>query len=173
MTDEAAVTDPVAFLAARLDEDEAAAKADGGTGEWFARTVSGIHGPGVSAGPGVFVTDLPTSRIATTNTSAQARHMARHDPARVLREVDAGRRTLERHRPDRYGCQYCERFPGPGPCPDLADLLDRWSDHPDYDREWKHLTWEHEQWHARTDHPIPSAASAPGTAAPGSPSGRP
>lgn len=57
--------------------------------------------------------------------------------ARMHREVEAGRRILERHRPDQYGCQYCERFPGPGPCPDLADLLVHWADHPDYRPEWK------------------------------------
>lgn len=63
-------------------------------------------------------------------------HIARHDPARALREVEAGRRILERHRDDGYGCQYCERWIGPGPCPDLADLLYRWAGHPDYDGAW-------------------------------------
>lgn len=68
-----------------------------------------------------------------------ARHVALHDPARALREVEAGQRILERHKfcgiP--WGGGQCDEaghvVP---PCPDLADLLARWADHPDYDRDW-------------------------------------
>jgi len=50
---------------------------------------------------------------------------------RMRREVIAGRRILERHRPDEYGCQLCAWSEGVI-CPDLRDLLYRWADHPGY-----------------------------------------
>lgn len=82
--------------------------------------------------------DMPRSYADTIvqMDTAAAGHIARHDPARVLREIGGGRRVLERHRADQYGCMYCERRTGPRPCPDLADLLSRWSDHQDYDPSW-------------------------------------
>ena len=69
----------------------------------------------------------------------QFRHIARHDPARALRDVEAGERILERHR-------YCEPYGGgpcdhagivDGPCPDMRDLAARWRDHPDHGKGWK------------------------------------
>ena len=67
-----------------------------------------------------------------------AAHIARHDPARVLREVEAGRRILERHRDCvQYGGGICEHAGAVDPpCPDLRDLLCRWADHPDYLPGW-------------------------------------
>jgi hypothetical protein len=124
------MSDPVAFGTARLDEDEALASGRV-CSEW--KVIGSRVWLPLGGGSRLVAefSDQPSSEPSA------AEHVARHDPARVLREVDAGRRTLERHRPDRSGCQYCERPPGPGPCPDLADLLDRWSDHPDYDQGWK------------------------------------
>lgn len=128
-------SDPVAFGTARLDEDEATARAveDNGApwdGQWRARdgyleTRSGIV---VAVGAG---RDFGLGAIAP----GVIEHAARHEPARVLREVGAGRRILERHRPDEYGCQACEQYEGVL-CPDLRDLLCRWADHPGYDQEW-------------------------------------
>jgi hypothetical protein len=68
--------DLLAFLAARLDEDEAVAQGaartdDGRGGQWLP----------VHFGAGGF-----DSRVDD--------HIARHDPARVLREVEADRRLL-------------------------------------------------------------------------------
>jgi hypothetical protein len=84
--------DLIAFLNARLDEDEAAARAvqdnsDPWPGQWEAdehhrlRTFNGwtLAVPGTPGGefkPGVLA------------------HIARHDPARVLRDVEADRRLL-------------------------------------------------------------------------------
>ena len=101
---------------ARLDEDEAAAN-----GLFFAcrmsgplRFVSGYGGPAADA------------------------FIARHDPARVLREVAAGRRILARHvrQPGQHP-DFCRHDLRVLPCPDMRDLLARWDDHPDYRPEWK------------------------------------
>jgi hypothetical protein len=121
--------DVVAFVRARLDEDEAAAKAAWGI-EWDWRYVAQPFGERPSI--------------------AHTVHIARHDPARVLREVEAKRAILDRHMPhetafDGLACNWCsedvddrpqiakERWP----CPDARDLAAVWNDHPDYRQEWK------------------------------------
>jgi hypothetical protein len=113
------------FLAARLDEDEAAAKA------W-----------------------LPFG-----NPDAAAReHIARHDPARVLREVEAKRAIIGEQTSDHapveseYGgltCRTCVAWqddegvhefgisiPERWPCRVARAAAAVYSDHPDYDPEW-------------------------------------
>ena len=115
------MTGEVAFLRARLDEDEAAAKA------W-----------------------LPFGNP----DSAQREHIARHDPARVLREVAAKRAILALHQPYTIGlfgsrqaprCEVClserERYPefwegDPWPCATVRVLLAEYSDREDYDPAW-------------------------------------
>lgn len=74
-----------AFLNARLDEDEAAAKAASGA-DWMQVLA--------------WVTDStrPSSegaRVAEADSVRTAIHIARHDPARVLREVEADRKLLD------------------------------------------------------------------------------
>ncbi|WP_406500043.1 DUF6221 family protein [Streptomyces sp. NBC_00846] len=49
-----------------------------------------------------------------------ALHVALHDPARVLREVEAKRRILARHARD------------PWPCHNLRDLASPYTDHSDF-----------------------------------------
>jgi hypothetical protein len=75
--------DLAAFIAARLDEDEAEARVLGGS-EWDAQHFRdgdwAIRGTGM--GP---------RAIADAWKPETARHVARHDPARVLREVAAKR----------------------------------------------------------------------------------
>jgi hypothetical protein len=72
-----------------------------------------------------------------------ARHIARHDPARVLAECEAKRRIVEEH-PDYGGygesCARCAESSidlAPWPCPTLRALASVWSDHPDYREEWR------------------------------------
>lgn len=113
----------LAFAAARLDEDEAAAKAVKNR-NW---AMAVIPGPELAA-------DV-------------REHIIRHDPARVLREVEAGRRILARHSPagGMAGpcCTWCSddtdsvSLNVPWPCPDVLDLLSRWAGHPDFRPEWK------------------------------------
>lgn len=80
------MTDLVGFLRARLDEDEAAALA-AFAGPW---TV-GAHPDGIRS-----VVLSPYARVvATTFREADAAHVARHDPARVLADVAAKRAILD------------------------------------------------------------------------------
>ena len=136
--------DLVAFLNARLDEDEAAAlaaaKADGkygGRSHWSARF-------------GAMVTDEADPDWAVVDLSAYVddadlgEHIARHDPARVLREVEAKRMILARYEdclarmedPDYsavtargQAIEYQDFV--------LPNLAAVYSGHPDYRPEWK------------------------------------
>ncbi|SDJ39880.1 DUF6221 family protein [Streptomyces indicus] len=77
---------------------------------------------------------------------AAACHIAAHDPARVLREIEAKRRILARHvlspaegdpgRPwdDADDCLYDGE---PWPCPDLRDLALSYADRPGCRDEWR------------------------------------
>ena len=114
------------FLAARLDEDEAAAKAQ------------------AQRGTVVMYTDGEP-------TQAEAEYFATISPARVLREVEAKRRILSEHtmEPGLFppSCSRCyetntaaypeEWEPLLWPCPTVRDLAAVYSDHPGYDPRWK------------------------------------
>src|SRR6266702_4239538 len=93
--------DLAAFWAARLDEDEAAANA-ARAGPWR------YDGSAVIAATGLNVTPAGAHHSIHEDDAA---HIARHDPARVLREVAADRRIMDRHTPrllDRWQvCSNC------------------------------------------------------------------
>jgi hypothetical protein len=153
------MSDLAAFYAARLDEDEAAAKAAAGP-EWledgspslavFARQWSEGDRPGVRG--------IAWCSNGYDDDRANMAHIARHDPARVLREVGAGRAILELHKPDRdpadqwYGhdvrCEECGGITGSAasgergfqrswPCTTLRHLAAVHNAHADYQQEWK------------------------------------
>jgi len=115
-----AMSELVAFLNARLDEDEAAARA-AASGPW----------------------------MSDTGVDAVAKHIARHDPARVLREVAAKRAIVEFYIEPPNGIRTgnievlsAERESGSAPrvltvIEAIAlDLAAVWSDHPDYNPAW-------------------------------------
>jgi hypothetical protein len=129
--------DLAAFLAARLDEDEAAAKAlasrDWGNRPWAVTECSdkaagecpcivyqGEYGP----------LDEPQTPlieyVADTEAPEYAAHIARHDPARALREVAAKRAILAEHPPvpmrgiEASSCRLCRL---PWPCPTVRALI--------------------------------------------------
>jgi hypothetical protein len=127
--------DLTAFVKARLDEDEAIAQAAaseaGPDWTWDRETRDGyLRTPG-----GTIMAD------ALNVEDEQFRpHVARHDPARVLREVAAKRKrlaayTAARAAADRYDDQYMA-----GVASGLADAIkddaSAWNDHPDYDQKW-------------------------------------
>lgn len=90
----ALVDDLVAFLRARLDEDERLARAVTSRqpyDEWDAVGASGDDDPALSHWG---VTEIAS---AARNPGARdiARHIARHDPARVLADVESKRRIIE------------------------------------------------------------------------------
>jgi hypothetical protein len=112
------------FLRARLDEDEAAARAAASRprGESWGGVVDG------------------------TRYTVVAAHIARHDPARVQREIEAKRAILAEHQRapkplpgmSWYPCRVCtrDRYPQSWPCATVRALAAVWSDHPDYQQEW-------------------------------------
>lgn len=143
--------DLVAFIAARLDEDEAAARAAAAGGRWR-------YEDGDSIGAWTLydehwnIASLKTYRHETydyaermpamrdpeyVDADANGRHIARHDPARVLREVDAKRAILEAEQ---------DRVVQEGPLPErLRDMVETdiikflalpYADHADYRQEW-------------------------------------
>ena len=133
------------FITARLDEDEATARA-AGDGRW---RVDHWLDPRSSCPTGCSCRRVEGLDFTVFDEGghdeAQAEHMARHDPARVLREVEARHRTLIRHRRDPQGaCIGCgwsgdldePRTDAAEECPELLDMASVWSDHAEYLTEW-------------------------------------
>ena len=141
------MTDLISFLNARLDEDEAAARA-----------ALPIYGPGwrpenskvAGLGPARIWGKDSKRPVAEAARRVSAAHITRHDPARVLREVAAKRAILAEHGPSRRDasrCRVCTAIAHTGmghadarrfraPCPTLLFLAAVYSDHPDYRAEW-------------------------------------
>lgn len=102
----------VDFLRARFDEDEAPARA-------------------ADAGLGNVLNQVEYSDSAA---EADERHIARHDPARVLREVEAKRRVVDRY-------SWLREHGDTGDMAWVLPLLAAaYADHPDYRPEWAPTT---------------------------------
>jgi len=137
------LSDLAAFIAAQLDEDEAAAKA--ATDMWPVAALA--------------VLDDPERAGWYPLTLAAATHIARHDPARVLREVRFKRALMATHQPvpfwgnnppplkdqtpERVKAWYCQCqcpdgvIEGTYPCDTAKLIVSVWDDHPDHDQGWK------------------------------------
>lgn len=124
------MNDLVAWLRAQLDEDERLAPF--GAPAW---SVTGRRN----------VADDNGDTVAMAADRAEADHIARWDPARVLREVEAKRRIIELH----PLVTYTDEEPGyrqilndhtcPGrqaPCTTLRLLALPYADRPGYRQEW-------------------------------------
>ncbi|MFE7347509.1 DUF6221 family protein [Streptomyces fimicarius] len=85
---------------------------------------------------------------ANGNWTGIAEHIVRHDPARILREVDAKRKITECHEPwvagngdticGRCGREHIDGRPGGHfPCQTLRLLALPYADHPDYRDDWR------------------------------------
>ncbi|MFD7661098.1 DUF6221 family protein [Streptomyces sp. NPDC059788] len=142
------MNDLTQFLRDRLGEDEAAARAT---------TERQPYDEWDAAGAG----DDSDSRLshwevvkiarphATPAAKSVSEHIARHDPARVLAEVDAKRRLLVVHaKSSSYdGCVICDDgndscgcMGGAHweyPCDTVKLLALSYADHPDYRQEWR------------------------------------
>ena len=129
------------FVLARLDEDEATARAADvkqGDPEWYA--THHIAGHTVRSRrdnrPIARVEDLAGDDnedvTGILDGRAASEHIARHDPARVLREVEAKRELLEASAEsvDSGGAE------GAWSALILATVAAIYADHPDYDPEW-------------------------------------
>lgn len=130
----------VGFVKARLGEDEQKARAASG-GPWRYNERKYHHLPGTSlrseavfagpAGPDALCV-ATTGDYDDPQSMRDADHIARHDSARVLREVAAKRRILEDHTDENTnGGPHCH-WHGVDNCPTVRDLAVRWADHEDY-----------------------------------------
>ncbi|MGW4670107.1 DUF6221 family protein [Streptomyces sp. NPDC004324] len=124
------------WLGEQLDEDERIAQA-ASPGPW---EQSGVGDLGWTvSGPWAEVPDSEQGR-------ADADFIAKHDPARVLREVEAKRRIAELHKPydldarDRsgpmIGCTECVHDDTIYPCTTLRLLATVYQDRPGYQEGW-------------------------------------
>lgn len=147
--------DLVKWIRAQLDEDEQIARA-ATPGPWW-------HNPGKQwLGPEAFEKyDLRqgeefvgyggphpfTGAVASTGPASNlqgmkdAAHIAHHDPARVLREVEAKRRMLGIHRPyvpePDQACLGCAGGIMFSACPVIRLLALPYADRPGYREEWR------------------------------------
>lgn len=134
--------DLVAFLRARLAVDEQVAR-EATAGQWRNAPTSRHYEDGAGPSEAVFTALPDTGAIVVARTGARgdrngmvnAEHIARHDPARVLAEVDTKRRivdglaeALDRH---------ADYITGTFTVEDVLRLLALpYADHPDYQPEW-------------------------------------
>lgn len=140
-----------AFLSAQFDTDEAAARAaqDADPAPWSVsispsstRERSTEHGSGlVIAADGVSLWDCEGAS-GLCMTAPTANHVARWDPTRVLAEVAAKRRILERHAQCGAGaglCDHAHRRPvsiESGRCGTLRDLAAPYAGRPGFKPAW-------------------------------------
>lgn len=135
----------VEFLEARIAEDEAVAKA-ARPGPWF-------HDSNLTCGPRVppddflMVPEDPSDTISPCNDKIpdqDSRHIARHDPARILREVAAKRAIIKAYVDADIKAHDTYNFhedilngESNGLETAVETLAICWSDHPDFDEEWR------------------------------------
>lgn len=129
------MTSLVEFLTARLNDDEKVATAafishESDTASWFVRDTE------------VFAENPVHPTPVAKSWPGEVAHIARHDPARVLREVKAKRRILDDyeitlsalpHSDDPRGTTHAAADAFWAACSALADV---YSDHPDYREKW-------------------------------------
>ncbi len=141
--------DLIGFINARLADDERAAQAAPGT-RWHAFRQEDIAGAAVYDDQWLLLTpahydhDKPMSAAPGATGPAYiehhrdelAAHIARHDPARVLREVEAKRKIVARYQAS-LGYDNAE---DEARCWLLGEIVEAlasaWSDHPDYNPDW-------------------------------------
>lgn len=121
----------IEFGYARLDEEEAAANAGARRVgmPWRAEPQPGTSG-------GLVIDNL--GLVGSTGGRYAAEHIARNDPARVLRDIEGKRAILVEHLNYGGSCRICINWPpDPYPCRTVRLLIARWDDHPGYDQGWK------------------------------------
>ena len=130
------------FLNARLDEDEAAAKA-AGSAPWVADLPRSVHVDPKARSENKHAFGKQGYIAGVGNVGAQT-HIARHDPARALRQVTVHRTILAIHHPYKAGpyphaCRGCPHSSTDDPytenineCPELRAIASIHADHPDY-----------------------------------------
>ena len=128
----------VAWLRAQIDEDEALAREAGGD-SWVAVDLAFVDDPNGR--------QIVRDECMTPGVQA---HIARHDPARVLREVEAKRGIVELHSDRDHFCgigsierdgytwhEAGEKRRADIPCLTLRLLALPYADRPGYREEWR------------------------------------
>ncbi|WP_067483802.1 DUF6221 family protein [Actinomadura hibisca] len=129
----------VEFLRARLDEDENTARTaaeDVGATVWYWKVADETLYAG-----------RPSNTLNSNPFAVGARgfmepgvggHIARHDPARVRRDVEVNRQRLAQHT-GIHRCDWGEHHGSDvlGWCSHLKRLAYPYSDHPDYNEAWR------------------------------------
>lgn len=125
----------IAFVKARLDEDEAAANAGARRVGMPWRAEPQADTPG-----GLVIDEL--GLVGSTGGRYAAEHIARHDPARVLREIAAKRAIVDAYQQgrdlladNRQSWDLVRAAVGAQRVV-VHQLAAIWSDHPDYRQEW-------------------------------------
>ncbi|MFK0062642.1 DUF6221 family protein [Streptomyces werraensis] len=131
------------WLGAQLDEDERIARAacwDEQSDVWTARPPQGTYAQYEQytvvdyCGDGVVIV-----RPQNADDDGVGRHVAEHDPARVLREIHAKRLIIEQH--ERYAAERRRMMGGWDPqsddSPILAALASVYADRPGYKESWR------------------------------------
>jgi hypothetical protein len=158
------VTDLVAFLLARLDEDERwARQATPGPWAWSENHDGAGEVNAAERRPDLQGDGWERSQarsIANESATGDVRladavHIARHDPARLLADIAAKRQIVDEHANGWEGWEdpptqddieqaYCVRCQDRRshdamrwPCPTLKLLALPFADHPDYDEKWR------------------------------------
>jgi hypothetical protein len=138
------VTDLIEFLKARIQEDEGTARAVQAPYRLYVYDDGQVREPEIEDHPdsdnyGTYRRDFYGDDILPNRHQGYA---LLYDPARVLREVEAKRRVMDRHCADTPPYfQYCRGCGDNGPqlneCPELRDLAAAYSDHADWRDEWR------------------------------------
>lgn len=135
------------FLTARLDEDAAAAREAAVFYDDHDAAENGVSWRGHEGeNQNGFMNFWLVPHLGVIYDPASGRHIVRHHPKRVLAEVAAKRRVMERHTAGwrgkgsclgcNYGPQEDEFTEDVNDCPELRDMASVYADHPDYDPTW-------------------------------------
>ena len=132
--------DLVEWLRAQLDEDERIARAASGE-EWGAISPTQPYAVFDVAAYKANTTLRTVGAIAGVEHAEDRAHIAEHDPARVLREIDAKRRLLAVHRPyvaePDQACLGCAGGIEFERCPVVRLLALPYADRPGYREDWR------------------------------------
>ncbi|WEO98994.1 DUF6221 family protein [Streptomyces sp. FXJ1.172] len=126
-----------AFLRARFEEEERVARdaITGAPGAVWGVMADEIEQVLTSQDRGV--THTPLVQFGADDPVRMLNHVARHDPARVLRELEAKRALLGEHRTwDDGRCRTC-REGSRSPCTTLRLLAVPFAGHPGYEDLWR------------------------------------